>query len=160
MKRVSTIFLRTAIVLISLGILAICVLLIPRLWLDIDSGYMDYAYAVYIVFVALYLAAIPFFVGVYGAWRLLDYIDRGQAFTVQTVKAVRMIAIGAGVVSVIYFVSLPFFYVWADRDDAPGLVIIGMVLAGVPLVISVFAALLARLIAEATTIKTENELTV
>lgn len=160
MKRISTIFLRVAIVVISLGILAICSLLLPQMWLDIGSGFSDYAYAIYIVFVALYMAAVPFFLAMYGAWRLLSYIDKGQAFTVGSVKAVRLITVGAALVSVIYFASLPFFYIWADRDDAPGLVIIGMVLAGVPLVISVFAALLACLIAEATTIKTENELTV
>lgn len=67
MKRISTIFLRVAIVVISLGILAICSLLLPQMWQDIDSGFSDYAYAIYIVFVALYMAAVPFFLAMYGA---------------------------------------------------------------------------------------------
>jgi hypothetical protein len=50
--------------------------------------------------------------------------------------------------------------VWAQRDDAPGLVVIGMFCTGAPLVVAVFAAVLQRLFKETIDIKTENDLTV
>jgi len=160
MKQLATIFLRIAIILLGVGVLAISTLLLPVLWKDIATEFPSYSYAVYVVFIAMFIAALPFFVGLYGAWQLLTRIDKGMAFTKQSAKSVRIITIAAGLVSLIYIVSTPFFYIWADNDDAPGLMVIGIVLIGVPMVIAVFASLLHRLISEASDLKSENELTV
>ena len=48
----------------------------------------------------------------------------------------------------------------AELDDAPGVVIVGMISIFAPMVIAVFAAVLQRLLQEAITIKSENDLTV
>jgi Protein of unknown function (DUF2975) len=63
-------------------------------------------------------------------------------------------------ISGLYMVILPFVFMVADLDDAPGLVIIGMVPVFASLVIAVFAAVLQRLLKEAIDIKSENDLTV
>ena len=160
MKRFATVFLRIAIVFMGAGVLALCIFLLPTLWGEVAIEFPSYAYAVYAVFVAMYLTALPFVAALLGAWRLLDCIDNGMAFTKQAAHSVASIAFAAGLVSLIYVISLPFFYVWAENDDAPGLVVIGMVLVMAPMVIAVFAFLLHHLIAEAATIKSENELTV
>ncbi len=56
--------------------------------------------------------------------------------------------------------NLPLIYIIAEWDDAPGLILIGMVFVGASLVIAVFAAVLRRLLQEAIQIKSENDLTV
>ena len=48
----------------------------------------------------------------------------------------------------------------AEVDDAPGLILVGMVLIFASMVIAVFAAVLQRLLQEAIDIKSENDLTV
>jgi hypothetical protein len=48
----------------------------------------------------------------------------------------------------------------AEVDDAPGLILVGMVPIFTSLVIAVFAAVLQRLLQEAIDIKSENDLTV
>ncbi len=48
----------------------------------------------------------------------------------------------------------------AERDDAPGIIIIGMIMIFASLVIAVFAAVLQRLLKDAIDIKSENDLTV
>lgn len=48
----------------------------------------------------------------------------------------------------------------ADKDDAPALIFVGMVIPFASLVIAVFAAVLQRLLQEAINIKSENDLTV
>ena len=48
----------------------------------------------------------------------------------------------------------------ADIDDAPGLVIVGMIPIFASMVIAVFAAVLQRLLKEAIDIKEENDLIV
>lgn len=160
MKRATTLFLRAALIVIAFGVAALCAILIPFLWSDVANSSFSYAYAIYTIFIVMYVAAVPYFIGIYKAWRLLSLIDKGRAFSAESVKVVKALSICGAIISGLYVVSLPFFYIWAQGDDAPGLVIIGMVLAGVPMIVSVFAALLQRLISEATDIKAENELTV
>ena len=57
-------------------------------------------------------------------------------------------------------IVLPFVYILAEVDDAPGLILVGMVMVFAPLVIAVFAAVLQRLLKEAIDIKSENDLIV
>lgn len=56
--------------------------------------------------------------------------------------------------------GLPFFYVVAEKDNAPGLVLIGMTIAGIAFIIYVFASVLYKLLQDAIVIKTENDLTI
>jgi hypothetical protein len=160
MKRISIIFLRIAIVFIGLGVLAVCALLLPGLWADIAIEFPGYSYAIYAVFTAIFATTLPFFLGLYEAWRLLTYIDRGMAFTKESAKTLKAVALAAGTISFMYVVALPFFYIWGDNDDAPGVILIGIILVCTPTIAAVFAYLLHRLIHEAADIKTENELTV
>ena len=55
---------------------------------------------------------------------------------------------------------MPLFYLIAEMDDAPGIILIGLVLIFASMVIAVFAAVLQRLLQEAIDIKSENDLTV
>ena len=55
---------------------------------------------------------------------------------------------------------MPLFYLIAEIDDAPGIILIGMVIIFASMVIAVFAAVLQRLLQEAIDIKSENDLTV
>lgn len=60
----------------------------------------------------------------------------------------------------VYVVILPFVFFVAELDDAPGLIIVGGVPIFGSMVISIFAAVLQRLLQEAINIKSENDLTV
>jgi hypothetical protein len=55
---------------------------------------------------------------------------------------------------------MPLFYLVADKDDAPGIIVIGMIIIFASMVIAVFAAVLQKLLKEAIDIKSENDLTV
>lgn len=55
---------------------------------------------------------------------------------------------------------MPFVYLIAELDDAPGLIIIGMIPIFASTVIAVFAAVLKKLLQEAIDIKSENDLIV
>lgn len=159
MIRSSTIFLRLAIIGLGGFVLLLGGLLFSSLW-QVPEEYPRYMYAVYVVMITIYLTTIPFFIGLYKAWRLLNLIDRGQAFTMPAVTTLRFVSRCAAAISLMYALSLPFFYLWADGDDAPGLVVIGMIFTGLPLVVAVSMALLQRLLQDAITIKNENDLTV
>jgi hypothetical protein len=60
----------------------------------------------------------------------------------------------------LYAAGMPLFYLIAEMDDAPGIIVIGMVVIFASMVIAVFAAVLQRLLQEAIDIKSENDLIV
>jgi hypothetical protein len=158
MKRYSTIFLKIAVIMIGLPVLALCIYGIP--WLVKNPVNPDYTHILYPIVAGLYLSSIPFYIALYQAYKLLCYIDGNMAFSQTSVDALKNIKYCATVVSTLYVVMMPFVYLVADKDDAPGLILFGMVPIFASLVIAVFAAVLQRLLQDAIDIKSENDLTV
>ena len=160
MKQGSTLFLKIAVILIGIPVLALCIFLVPEIANYAAELYPDIAYMKYLILIGLYVAAIPFYFALYQAFKLLSYIDKNKAFSELSVKALKNIKYCAITISILYAVGMPFFYLMAEIDDAPGLIIIGMVIIFASMVIAVFAAVLQRLLQEAIDIKSENDLTV
>jgi hypothetical protein len=160
MKRVPTYFLRAAVLAIGAAVLALCVFALPIMWTEVADDYPDVAYALYGILITMYVAAVPFFMGLYQTLLLLNFIDKNKAFSTLSAAALRRISYCASAISAVYVLSSPFFYVWAEAEDAPGVIIIGIVLAGASLTVAVFAAVLGRLFREAIAMKSEHDLTV
>src|SRR3989338_8100375 len=99
MKRGSTIFLKTVIILI--GIVALVIMIRFPLTegravnLDLFSIYSD-PFIVY-----GYLVAIPFFVALYQVFKLLGYIGQNKVFTTSSVRVFRNIKFCAIILSVL-----------------------------------------------------------
>lgn len=163
MKKGSTLFLKAAVILIGLPVLALCMFLLPQIANEANEAAergSDLAFAVYAILMVMYLSAVPFYFALYQSFNLLTYIDRNQAFSDLSVIALKKIKNSAIVISGLYVVGLPFVYVLAEVDDAPGLILIGMGMIFAPLVVAVFAAVLQRLLKEAIDYKEENDLIV
>jgi len=153
MKQGSTLFLKVVIYLMGLAVLGLCVIL-AGVSISGNAGmYLP------VVIVAL-IAAVPFFFALHQGLKLLDYIDRNTAFSDLSVRAIKNIKYSAFAISVLYAAGMPYIVYVADKDDAPGAVMIGLVFIFAPLVISVFAAVLEKLLQNAIDIKSENDLTV
>lgn len=108
----------------------------------------------------LYVLAVPFFIAVYQAMKLLSYIDGNKAFSDLSVRALKQIKFCAVAVGALLSAGMPYVYVVADRDDAPGVILIGLVIIFAAMVVAVLAAVLQRLLTDAIAIKSENDLTV
>lgn len=163
MKRSSTLFLRLAVFLIGAPVLALCVFLLPEIAYFAIQEAMNGAWLGYVilgVLVLMYGSAIPFYLALYQTLKLLGYIDKNESFSEMSVIALKKIKIYAIIISGLYVAALPGIYFIAQWDDAPGLILIGMVVSGASLVIAVFAAVLKRLLEEAIEVKSENDLTV
>ncbi|MCX7711142.1 MAG: DUF2975 domain-containing protein [Clostridia bacterium] len=158
MKRGSTLFLKAAVILMGVPVLALCGLGLP--WLLKNPVNPNYAHMLYPIIIGIYVSVIPYFAALYQAFKLLSYIDKNQAFSELSVKALKNIKFCAMTICGLYVVIMPFVYLVAELDDAPGLIIMGMVPIFASTVIAVFAAVLQRLLREAIDIKSENDLTV
>jgi MFS family permease len=154
MKKGSTYFLRVTIFVLAAAVLALCIFGLPA---GITSDRVGYYRP---ILIGMYFPAIPFFIALYQALKLLTLIDKNNAFSELAVKALKNIKYCAVVISALYVLGMPYIYYAADRDDAPGVLAIGLVIAGSSLVIAVFAAVLEKLLQNVVDIKRENELTV
>lgn len=160
MKRSSTAVLRISIFLIGLPVLVGCIYGLSRF--DPNSPYWalrELENLQYPLLIGMYIGMIPFFFALYQSLKLLGYVDRNEAFSSMSVKAIKNIKYCAVTIVLVYIVEMPFLYLLSMADDAPG-IIIGMFVIFVSLVIAVFAAVLQKLLQEAIRIKSDNELTV
>jgi hypothetical protein len=154
MKQGSTIILRGVVILIGLVVLALCVFALPSGIVSDKTGYYRP------ILFGLYVPAIPFFYALYQALKLLGYVDKNRAFSELTVKALKNIKLCAFIISALFTVGQPYVFYAADRDDAPGVALIGFVIIGASFVIATAAAVMQKLVQNAVDIKSENDLTV
>jgi hypothetical protein len=154
MKHGSTIFLRGVIIITGFIILALCLFALPvGLRSDASGFYRP-------IILGMYVAAVPFFIAVHQAFKLLGYIDHNKAFSQFSVNALKTIKQCAVAITALYAIGLPYIYMVADKDDAPGAMAMACIIILASLVFAVFAAVLQRLLQDALNIKTENDLTV
>lgn len=154
----STLFLRGVVFLMGIAILAVCALGVPAIAKDLVEYYPPFLYLT--VLIPMYASAIPFFFALYQTLKLLSYIDKNTAFSEALVRALKSIRNCAVAICILYTVILPILFIIAEKDDAPGLAAIGLVICFASLVIAVFAAVLQRLLRNAIDIKSENDLTI
>lgn len=159
MKQVTTHFLKLSVIFIGIPVLALCIFFVPKLAFAV-SDFLKINSLKYIIYTILYGSAIPFYFALYQAFKLLSYIDKNKAFSELSVIALKKIKYCAILICSIHVLGLPLFYFVADKDDAPGLIFVGTVIPFASMVITVFAAVLERLLQEAINIKSENDLTV
>ena len=160
MKSVSTLFLKTAVIVLSLPMIVFCIFLIPEIGQATADLLPKFDESKYIVWLLLYVSVGIYLVGLYQAFNLLRYIDQRKAFSVLSVRALQVIKRCAAIISILHLCVLPSFYLFAEYDDAPGVIFVGLLVPFASLVIAVFAALLEKLLQEAIDIKSENELTI
>ena len=153
MKKGSTLFLKLIICFVGLAILSLCIILLGV----ISAGNADMYLPVMLVMLG---AAVPFFYALYQGLLLLRYIDLNTAFSQESVRAIKNIKFCAAGISALYALAMPYIVYVADKDDAPGAVLIFLAFIFAPLITSVFAAVLEKLLQNAIRLKSENDLTV
>lgn len=157
--RVTTLFLKIAVFIIGIPVLALCIFFVPQFAIFAANLYPEFAPMKYLVFIVMYGAAVPFYFALYQAFNLLGFIDKNKAFSELSVRALKNIKYCAITISGFYVLSLPLFRFIARKIDPPiGMAALIIIFAS--LVIAVFAAILQRLLQEAINIKSENDLTV
>ena len=155
-----TAFLKCALVLMGLPVLALCIFVLPEITEYFAELNPSLSFLQYPFLLGLYVTAIFYFIALYQTFKLLSYIDKNQAFSELSVEALKRIKHCAVVIGSLYVVFMPLIYLIAEKDDAPGVILVGLVVPFASIVIAVFAAVLQRLLQEAIDIKSENDLTV
>ena len=158
MKRGSILFLRAVILLVGVGVLA------GMLWepqvegrnanADLATIYFRDPFLAYV-----YLGSLPFFFGLYQAFKLLGYVGQGQAFSPAAVKALRYIKYCALAV-IGFIIGAEVYIILGVSDDRAGGVAMGIFTGFACVVTATAAAVLERVLQSAVDLKSENDLTV
>ncbi len=153
----SSMFLQVVVVLIGIGALAFL------LWEPHIEGRNATATLFEIYFkdpflAYAYIASIPFFVGLWQAFKVLGYARQNKVFSLAAVKALRTIKYCA--LAIIGFVAVgEIFIMLDDSDDRAGGVFMGILITFGSVVVVATAAMFERILQNAVDIKSENELT-
>ncbi|WP_088810301.1 MULTISPECIES: DUF2975 domain-containing protein [Listeria] len=159
MKR-ETLLLKLVIIVLCIPVLALAFVGLPRLIIGALQTFPNNQIFVYMAFISIYLSAIPFFIAVVQAFKLLLLIDKNKAFSTLAVKNLTKIKFSAFLISGLYLLTLPLFYMAANITDAPGIIFIGIVVIFAAFIIAIFSAVLEKLLQNAISIKSENDLTI
>ncbi|MDF9505021.1 DUF2975 domain-containing protein [Bacillus cereus] len=147
------------IFLSGIAVLALCIFLVPEMANFVANLYPNIAPIKYLVFIVMYGAAVSFYVALYQAFNLLQYIDENTAFSELSVKWLKNIKRCAVTISGLYVLGLPLFHFIAKKMEPP-IGLVGLIIIFASFVSAVFTAILQRLLQEAINIKSENDLTV
>ena len=158
MKFGATLFLRVVLVLFGIGALALL------LWEPHLEGRNAHATVFEIYFkdpflAYAYVAAIPFFVGLYQGFKVLGYAGRNKEFSPSAVRSVRTIKYCA--IAIIGFVAIgEVIIMFGNSDDRAGGVVMGAFFFFASIVVATATAVLERALQNAVDMKSENDLTV
>ncbi len=159
LKSGSTLFLKVVVMLIGIAIL-MGMLYFPQTEgraknLDLVSIYAD-PFILYI-----YIGSIPFFVGLYQAFRLLNLIDSNKAFSQSAINTLKNMKYAS--ISLVGFIVLALLFIRLNvngGDDPSGPTALGIVVSLAIAVVGTATAVFEKLLQNAVDIKSENDLTV
>lgn len=158
MKKIKTNYLKIALGAILLFILFLKLLVTFNL---LSSFFKQELYWQKILtYLGLYSAGILGILVVAWVYRILRLIDQDNPFSQQALKLVMGIKNMMLGIFLALSITLPMFYHIADVEDAPGVVIIGVGLAAIPLAGVTFVATVEKLLERVIHMKLENDLTV
>jgi hypothetical protein len=160
MKRISTIFLQLIILLFGAGVLTFLILEPQFEGRNVHATqsqiYFKDPFLAY-----LYLAYVPFFVGLYQGFKLLGYARRNEIFSPPAVRALRIIKFCAAITAIFILGAEGYIFVFVrGTDDVAGGVMMGAFVILMCAVIGTAAAVFERILQNAVDIKSENDLTV
>lgn len=106
-----------------------------------------------------YVGSLPFFFGLYQAFKLLGYVGQGEAFSPGAIRALRSIRYCALAV-IGFIVGAEVYIVLGVDDDHAGAVAMGIFASLIGLVAATAAAVLERVLQNAVDLQLEHDLTV
>ena len=109
----------------------------------------------------IYLAFVPFFVGIFQAFKMLGYTRRDEIFSERSVQALRIIKYCAITTAIFILGAEAYIFIFVrGTDDIAGGVMMGLFIIFISAVIGTAAAVFERILQNAVDIKSENDLTV
>lgn len=158
MRRGSNLFLRVVVVLLGIGALAFLILEPRNEGRNVGATNFEiYFKDPFLAFA--YVGSLPFFVGLYHAFKLLGFAGRTREFSPLAIRSLRIIRHCA--LAIIAFVVVgEILIVTGPSDDHTGGIAMGVFISFASVVAATSSAVLERTLQRAVDMKSEHDLTV
>jgi hypothetical protein len=140
MKKQTTTFLKLAVLFIAIPILSFFIIVLPGVATGLSHAFPVSPYVQYFGFIGLYGAVTPFLIAVYLTLKLLINTKKDKAFSEASLMALKNIKYCGRIISVLYVIGMPLLFLMGDADDAPGVVLFGLIVILAGIVSTFFAA--------------------
>lgn len=139
-----TTILKLAVVIIGIVVFFLCIFWLP--WLARDTAQMnpEYGYLRYPVLIGMYITAIPFYIALYQALKLLNYIESKNAFTQLTIESLKYIKHSAIMIIILYVIGFTFF--GFQKILHPSIAIMGILIIFATSTVALFIDVLQELV--------------
>ncbi len=109
----------------------------------VEGGGVWYLYPPFIIFM---VSCVPYVYALIPSYRLVEKIENNSFFDHQTLVELTRIMIAGGLIGLLFLIAMPFWYLVAQWDDAPGLIVIMGFIMGLAFIISLFAMTLKKVV--------------
>ncbi len=158
MNNKGVIFLKVVLLMMALMVAFV----LGMLTLQLFSGSLNpevWSFAIPIL-TGFFVTSIPYFIALFQGNKILTYMQSGRAFSRNTLAALKIIRNMAFLVSGVYALLMPFFYRFAQADDAPGVIVMGAFPLFGALIIAIFSWVLYQVLEEGVVLAEEAALIV
>lgn len=158
MKKFGINSLRISVSLVALIILLLCIFWLPYMARITAEQNPEMAYLRYPVLYGLLITTIPFYLGIFHTFKLLNLISKNTAFTEDACKSLGKINQYTVIEMILYFIGMIFLGL--NNALHPGIFILGLLIMFACFIISVFASVLNALLTKVVEIKNEHDYTI
>lgn len=163
-KRGLTFTAKAIVYLMGIAVLAICAILFPEIAREESVSNPNPDRSTFPFLIVPWIFSLPVFIALFQILKILNYIDKGEAFSKKLVKALKNIKISAFVFSGLTILGAIFLIgmgrITGESEDVLPVVVLGTVITFVSIVVATCTAVLQKLMQNAVDLKEENDLTV
>lgn len=131
----SILFLKTCLIILLLLLIGLAGYGVSALMKGITSS-LIFEKPGYIVLIVAYMALIPLIFSIFHGLRILQFISKSSKSIDLIFLSAQMIRKSFLFIAFLALCILPIFFYIGQMDDAPGLVLVGIILIVVPLAVS------------------------
>ncbi|MBN2299710.1 MAG: DUF2975 domain-containing protein [Acholeplasmataceae bacterium] len=151
MKKYAIVLLKIVLLLIAIAIIALSVIGIISLIQDPINPI--YGHILYPIVIAIYLSTVLIYMAFYQTYRFLKLIEDKLIFSNTSIHHLKKIKWCGLIFAFLYLVALPFFYLLANADDAPGVIFVGMIPLVGGFIVYLFAEIMIKITDEGIELK-------
>lgn len=108
----------------------------------------EYAKILYPPFIGVYVSTLLIYLCLFNIYRVIKNIEKKQGYSLSTYRYIVYIQLFSFQITIIYLFISYFIYKIADMDDAPGLILINILILLVSIIIYAGSLLLSRHVKE------------
>ena len=137
-------FLRGTIILMGVPALFLFFYGFPRALYNISGTPYAYDGLLYFVFAGFYVSIVAYAHALYHAFRLVNVIQERGLFSFESTPFLKALIKDALIIAGIFLLLAVPLYIIAELDDAPGVLLLGMIVGYGSLTVAAFAHMLKR----------------